>query len=53
MYFNYELFGYLHRKNRLDYSLKINNYDKLKSENLKFAKKAIDDFQNSRFHKSS
>ena len=28
-YLNYELFGYLHRKNRLDYNLKITKYDKL------------------------
>ena len=28
-YFNYELFGYLHRKNRLDYNLKITRYDQL------------------------
>ena len=44
MYINYELFGYLHRKNSLDYNLKINSYDALKSKNFKFLNKMIDDF---------
>ena len=54
MYFNYELFGYLHRKNRLDYNFKILNYDSLKmNKEFKFINKWIEDFQNSKWHKSS
>jgi hypothetical protein len=44
MYFNYELFGYLHRKNRLDYNLKINRFDSLKTKDFKFMNKLLDDF---------
>jgi len=30
LYFNYEVLGYLHRKNRLDFSIKLANYNAFK-----------------------
>jgi len=27
LYFNYEIFGYLHRKNRIDFSYKLTKYN--------------------------
>ena len=46
MYFNYELFGYLHRKNRLDYNLKINSFElnsTKKSRSLGLGSKRLED----------